>query len=144
MKCVVTIEIDDKELNKLNGVITGETKNLVCIDNDSDYVRWFNETCYGWSKSSEFNQMFLKQQQQYANELLRANGRLYLNDVYKMLGIPTTNAGQVVGWIYDENNPIGDNFVDFGLYDDCNADFINGHTLNALLNFNVDGCILNR
>ena len=70
---------------------------------------------------------------------------MFLNDVYKMLGIPATKAGQIVGWIYDEKNPIGDNFVDFGLYDmnkPVVRDFVNGYERTILLDFNVDGNIL--
>ena len=68
-----------------------------------------------------------------------------MNDVYAMLGIPKTRAGQVVGWIYDEKEPIGDNYVDFGIYDTnkpSNRDFVNGYERTILLDFNVDGNIL--
>ena len=89
--------------------------------------------------------MFLRRQEDWANELLKAKGHLFLNEVYDMLGIPRTKAGQVVGWIYDEKNPIGDNFVDFGIYDihrPRNRDFVNGIERTILLDFNVDGNIL--
>lgn len=108
----------------------------------SDYARFFDESCAGWSKNAEYNLMFLKQQQAHANKLLQQNGYLFLNDVYDMVGIPKTKAGQVVGWIYDEKNPIGDNFVDFGIYDIYNEkarDFVNGYERTILLDFNVDG-----
>lgn len=55
-----------------------------------------------------------------------------------MLGFSRTKAGTMVGWVYDEKNPIGDNFVDFGLMDDRNSDFINGYEKTVLLDFNVD------
>ena len=62
-----------------------------------------------------------------------------------MLGIPRTKAGQVVGWVYDENCPVGDNYVDFGIYDihreKC-RDFVNGYERTILLDFNPDGNIL--
>ena len=61
-----------------------------------------------------------------------------------MLGIPKTQAGQIVGWIYDEKEPMGDNFVDFGIYDinkPSNRDFVNGHERSIWLDFNVDGDI---
>ena len=90
--------------------------------------------------------MFLKHQQNYANEKLQKQGYLFLNDVYDMLGIPKTKAGQVVGWVYDEAHPdIYDNFVDFGIYDLYNEkarDFVNGREKSILLDFNVDGNIL--
>ena len=67
-----------------------------------------------------------------------------MNDVYEMIGIPKTKAGQIVGWIYDEKNPVGDNFVDFGIYDvnnEAKRDFVNGYERSILLDFNVDGNI---
>ena len=111
----------------------------------SEYARFFDESCSSWNKSQFHNQMFLKQQQNYANDLLKAQGYLFLNDVYKMLGMDVAPYGQVVGWIYDEKNPVGDNFVDFGLYDlndEAKRLFINGRERTILLDFNVDGNIL--
>ena len=60
-----------------------------------------------------------------------------------MLGITRTAAGMVVGWIYDEKHPVGDNFVDFGIYDinnEANRRFVNGLERTILLDFNV--CLL--
>lgn len=108
----------------------------------SDYARFFDETSSYWEKDAEYNLMFLRAQQQYANDKLRANGRLFLNEVYDMLDIPRTKAGQVVGWIYDDKNPTGDNYVDFGIYNTNRAvarDFVNGYERVILLDFNVDG-----
>lgn len=111
----------------------------------SEYARFFDDGCLGWTKDPEANLTFLKQQQNYANDKLKRKGFLFLNDVYDMLGIQPTKAGQIVGWIYDEKNPIGDNFVDFGIYDinrPKNRDFVNGYERVILLDFNVDGNIL--
>lgn len=116
------------------------------VNEYSDYARFFDEFCTGWKRDAEYNLMFLKHQQNYANEKLQKQGYLFLNDVYDMLGIPKTKAGQVVGWIYDEAHPdIYDNFVDFGIYDLYNEkarDFVNGREKSILLDFNVDGNIL--
>ena len=96
-----------------------------------------------WEPVNEYNIMFLKSQENYANDLLRSKKRLFLNDVYEMLGLPRTKAGQVVGWVYDKDNPVGDNYVDFGLYADnlSYSDFANGFDPAILLDFNVDGNI---
>ena len=110
----------------------------------SDYARFFDESSPYWQKDPEYNLVFLKAQQQYANDLLRAKGRLFLNDVYDMLGIEKTKAGQIVGWVYDPVNPNGDNFVDFGIYDMSKERvraFVNGYEATILLDFNVDGNI---
>lgn len=96
-----------------------------------------------WESNNEYNLMFLKAQERYANDLLKSKKRLFLNEVYEMLGLPTTKAGQIVGWVYDPENPSGDNYVDFGLYADnlTYSDFVNGHEQAILLDFNVDGNI---
>ena len=112
----------------------------------SNYARFYDDGCKGWTKDPELNLVFLKQMQQYANDRLRARGHLFLNEVYDMLGIPHSSAGQIVGWIYDEDNPVGDNYVDFGIYDtykEKSRDFVNGYERVILLDFNVDGIIYN-
>lgn len=111
----------------------------------SDYAKCFDDGCKGWDKDPEMNLMFLRRTQDYANERLKRRGYLFLNDVYEMLGIPHTKAGQVVGWIYDEKHPVGDNYIDFGIYNldiAKNRDFVNGYERSIWLDFNVDGNIL--
>jgi hypothetical protein len=108
----------------------------------SDYAKFFDEYSPNWQNDPEYNLMFLKAQQQYANDLLKAKGRLFLNEVYDMLGLERTKAGQVVGWVYNPENPTGDNFVDFGIYDMSKERvraFVNGYEPSILLDFNVDG-----
>ena len=139
-------EIEEKTVDK-DGNETIEKKTISVVDPNmySDYARIFDNGSMGWTKDPEYNLMFLKLQQNQANDRLRAQGYLFLNDVYDMLGIPRTKAGQIVGWIYDEDNPVGDNFVDFGIYDIYNekaCDFVNGRERSIVLDFNVDGNIL--
>ena len=139
---------------KIEKIVVGEdgkekkVKETVPVASDpstySDYARFFDDGCTGWEKDSEYNLMFLRAQQQYANDKLRANGHLFLNEVYDMLGIPRTKAGQVVGWVYNTENPVGDNYVDFGMYDmhrEVVRNFVNGYERTILLDFNVDGNI---
>lgn len=108
----------------------------------SEYAKFFDESSPYWEKNADYNLMFLKAQERYANDLLRSRGRLFLNEVYEMLGIPKTKAGQVVGWVYDPKNGVGDNFVDFGIHDGESVAarrFVNGYERVILLDFNVDG-----
>lgn len=122
-----------------------DTVDVATINTYSDYARFFDDGCIGWDKDPEFNLMFLRRQQDMANEKLRSTGYLFLNEVYDMLGIPRTKAGQCVGWVYDEKNPVGDNYVDFGIYNthnEANRNFVNGYERTILLDFNVDGNIL--
>ena len=134
MDNIVTIKLDEA-VTKDGMTPVDRSIHLV-----SPYARLFNDKCAGWSNNSEINYYFLVQQQNYANELLKCHGYLFLNRVYGMLGIPETKAGQVVGWVYD--NPNGDKFVDFGLYNNRNENSVNGYENSFLLDFNVDGMIL--
>ena len=141
-------EVEETTVDEKTGEekVTKKTVNVADPNNYSSYARFFDDGCAGWTKDPEYNLMFLKNQQRYANDLLKSRGHLFLNEVYDMLGIPRTKAGQVVGWIYDEEYPNGDNFVDFGIYDLYNEkarDFVNGYERTILLDFNVDGDIMN-
>lgn len=136
-------EIEETVVNE-DGTEQVVTKTVDAADPNfnSIYARFYDEYCTGWTRSAEDNLRFLKMQQAFANKKLQAQGYLYLNDVYEMLGIPKTKAGHVVGWIYDEAHPVGDNYVDFGIYDLYNEkarDFVNGREMSILLDFNVDG-----
>lgn len=122
-----------------------ETKEDNSLKDISEYTRFFDDGCSGWTNDPEENMYFLKNAQEYANARLQDEGYLFLNDVYDMLGLPKTAIGQLVGWLYDEKNPIDDNHVDFGIYKfDKNKEFINGYAPDVLLDFNVDGCIIDR
>lgn len=123
-----------------------KTFETVGPNTGSPYAKFFDESCRGWTKDPEYNLMMVRDVQDYANRLLKIKGHLFLNEVYDLLGIQRTSAGQVVGWIYDENNPIGDNYIDFGIYDlhdEAKRNFVNGYERTILLDFNVDGDILN-
>ena len=140
-------EIEEIKVNEKTGKEEVVKKTVGVIDPNalSDYSRIFDDGCIGWTKDPEFNLMFLKDQQRYANDRLKTKGCLFLNEVYDMLGFQRTKAGACVGWVYDEKHPTGDNFVDFGLYngynDRTNA-FVNGRERSVILDFNVDGYIL--
>lgn len=144
MEISINIKIDNEELKELLGLHSEpskqDAKSVI-----SPYARHFDETCMAWTKDPESNKFYLLRQQEYANEKLRQRGYLFLNEVYDILGIPRTKAGQCVGWMYDTENPIGDNYVDFGIFDQVhNRSFVNGYENSVLLNFNVDGNILDR
>lgn len=141
-------KITEKVLDEETGKEKKVKKEIAVINEGvegySDYARFFDDGCDGWEKDAELNLYFLRTQQQYANDLLVSRGHLFLNEVYDMLGIPRTKAGQVVGWVYNQNNPVGDNYVDFGIYDISKQekrDFVNGYERSILLDFNVDGPI---
>lgn len=139
-------EIEETEIDE-NGEETKVTKTVNVIDSEelSDYAKFFDEASPYWEKDADYNLMFLRTQQNYANDLLKSQGYLFLNDVYKMLGIDPTKAGQVIGWIYDPKDATCNNHVDFGIYDIYDKNkraFVNGYERSILLDFNPDGNIL--
>ena len=118
-----------------------KTIHVMDPNNYSPYSIVFDDGNTGWDPNPELTKFFLIQQQNYANELLEARGHLFLNEVYDMLGAKRTSAGAQVGWVKD----YGDGFVDFGIFDIYSPkarDFVNGREKVIVLDFNVDGVIL--
>lgn len=119
---------------------------IVDLDNTalaiSDYSRFFQAGCKGFDASSgRYNLLYLKGIQAMFNNKLIADGYVMLNDVYRELGFDTIPEGWSIGWVYDEENPIGDNYIDFGLYEARNKNqrAVNDWEPVILMDFNVDG-----
>ena len=119
---------------------------IVDLDNTalaiSDYSRFFQMGCKGFDASSgRYNLLYLKGIQAMFNNKLIADGYVMLNDVYRELGFDTIPEGWSIGWVYDETNPIGDNYIDFGLYEARNKNqrAVNDWEPVILMDFNVDG-----
>lgn len=147
--------------NELKYNITRQEVDEIVVDEDgnetvvkttietgapSEFAKFFDETCTCWDRNADYNLSFLRMRQTEANNKLKIRGHLFLNEVYDMLGMQRTKAGNIVGWVYDENNPDhkGDNYVDFGIYDLYDSQkraFVNGYEKSILLDFNVDGNI---
>lgn len=139
--------IETIEVNEDGEAITKNKTVEVSEYLDDGYSKWFDECNDYFDNDPEYNRMFLQKQQRRANDILNSRGYIFLNEVYDMLGIPKTRAGQIVGWIYDENNKSGDNYIDFGILDtyrESVRDFVNGYEPSILLRFNVDGPIIDR
>lgn len=112
------------------------------VDEPSEYSFFFDDGCLGWEKDAEHNLCHVKHMQSYFNEILQARGHVFLNEVYDAFGIPRTRAGQIVGWVYNTNDPNGDNYIDFGIYNmhrEPNRRFVNGLERVILIEPNVDG-----
>ena len=110
----------------------------------SPYAKIFDESHPDWRKDAEQNRYYLQALQAQATDKLRSQGHLFLNEVYDMLGFKRTKAGSAVGWIYDPRHPIGDDFVDFGMFEvqrPAAVDFVNGYERSFILDFNVVGDI---
>jgi hypothetical protein len=142
---------EERELDLYHGVTLEDEKNgkggklasrkVTDPSRLSPYAKFFDEANPNWQPNAEFNRLFIQCQQNYANQKLLANGYLFLNDVYDSLGIERTRAGQIVGWLV---NGEGDGFIDFGIFEAHNADFVNNQEPSIILDFNVDGNILNQ
>jgi hypothetical protein len=141
----------EKELELYRGVrvrrIEDDGEDYVACEIDPDdfipsiYGKFFDESNANWTKTPEWNLQFVRGQQNYANDRLQAYGYVFLNEVYEWLGLPRTQAGQIVGWRKKGN---GDGFVDFGIYDigdENQRAFVNGLEASCFLDFNVDGPI---
>ena len=113
----------------------------------SQYARFFDEANINWDKSPEQNMYFLKMVQNQMNDKLKARGHVFLNEVYDALGFDRSEAGQLVGWVWNNDNTemdAGDGYIDFGIFDgnDCaKRAFVNGDERSILLDFNIDGMI---
>ena len=129
-----TVEGDDGKKK----TVTTETADFG--EKPSMYAQIFDEHSTQWRRDADYNRAFLHCQQNYANELLRRRGHLFLNEVYDALGFDRTPEGSQVGWIENGN---GDGYVDFGIFDnlanEAIRDFMQGREYSVMLDFNVDG-----
>nr|DAO87407.1 MAG TPA: hypothetical protein [Caudoviricetes sp.] len=113
----------------------------------SQYARFFDEANVNWNKSPEQNMYFLKMVQNQMNDKLKARGHVFLNEVYDALGFDRSEAGQLVGWVWNKDNTAmeaGDGYIDFGIFDGnsyAKRAFVNGDERSILLDFNIDGMI---
>lgn len=113
----------------------------------SQYARFFDEANMNWNKSPEQNMYFLKMVQNQMNDKLKARGHVFLNEVYDALGFERSEAGQLVGWVWNKDNTAmeaGDGYIDFGIFDGnsyAKRAFVNGDERSILLDFNIDGMI---
>lgn len=142
---------------------TGEVTRRAIVDKSksiSPYSVWWCEGEFDdetgewiwrngmWRDNALMNESTLRCVQNAANDYLKANGFVFLNQVREMLGLPPTREGQIVGWTLCG----GDGYIDFGVFPSkqhplekivpVNRLFLDKKTCNALLDFNVDGPIL--
>lgn len=107
----------------------------------SRYARvWDSSTSKEWMNSPDYNHTFLICQQNSANNKLQRDGYLFLNTVYRMLGLDETPTGAICGWLMpkDGEDGVGDGYVDFGMLEGADAD-------NAVfLDFNCQGIIYDK
>lgn len=124
---------DDKVVDK--EVNTYDSSDL------SEFARKFDSSCTEFcAGDTDYNKTYLMASEAYMNNLLHSRGHVFLNEVYDALGMPRTSAGQQVGWV----DGSGDDYIDYGLYspDYKGIRFVDGKEEAIMLDFNVDGIIL--
>lgn len=120
------------------------------------YSRLWDENAMEWCNNRDLQFLTLRSIENYFNCELNARGVVFLNDVYKALGLPITKEGALVGWIKDYTKPHiakraaelgrepGDGFVDFGVFAGETPSaraYLAGDENVVVLDFNVDGVI---
>lgn len=130
----------NKKTRKKTVKVMGETPR-------SPWARFYTVGCDGWSKDPGANNLTLQTKQAWLNERLRIRGYLFLNEAYECLGITPIREGQYLGWYYNPSDPTLNNCVDFGIYD-CHdlqkCQFVNGAEDTVIVDFNIDGNIVDR
>lgn len=106
----------------------------------SDYAVYFDSKSRNYETNPDYNRMFLKAQQAFANDKLQTRGHLFLNEVLDDLDLPRTPAGQIVGWTKD--GP--DGYVNFRIVEVERETEDGRHEPALLLDFNVEGNIWER
>lgn len=133
---------NEKVVNEDGTVTKQKTKVMTVKDKTiSGFAKFFDEYSTQWQKNAETNLYFLRLQQNHANDMLRARGHVFLNEVYDMLGLPRTKEGSIYGWVMNDD---GTTVIDFGIYNIDNPSgraFVNGYEKAILLDFNVTGII---
>lgn len=117
-----------------------KVKKMVMVTDpnlQSDYAVYFDNKSRNYETNMDYNRMFLKAQQQFANDKLQARGHIFLNEVLDDLDLPRSPAGQIVGWTKD--GP--DGYVNFRILEVERETEDGRHEPALLLDFNVEGDI---
>lgn len=128
------IEVDPEtgKEKKVKKTVMAADPNL-----QSDYAVYFDSKSRNYETNPDYNRMFLKAQQAFANDKLQTRGHLFLNEVLDDLDLPRTPAGQIVGWTKD--GP--DGYVNFRIVEVERETEDGRHEPALLLDFNVEGNI---
>lgn len=132
-------KLDSIEVDTETGKEKKVKKTVMVTDPNlkSDYAIYFDSKSRNYENNPDYNRMFLRAQQNYANDKLQTRGHLFLNEVLDDLDLPRTKAGQIVGWTKD--GP--DGYVNFHIID-VEREMEDGRYEPAiLLDFNVEGNI---
>lgn len=132
-------KFDEIEVDPETGKEKKVKKTVMVADPNlqSDYAVYFDSKSRNYETNPDYNRMFLKAQQAFANDKLQTRGHLFLNEVLDDLDLPRTPAGQIVGWTKD--GP--DGYVNFRIVEVERETEDGRHEPALLLDFNVEGNI---
>lgn len=69
-------------------------------------INWSKESILA-SDNLDYDKEYLKNEEKFANDVLRNKGYIFLNEVLNNLGVKPIKQGQLDGWIWDEIDPNG-------------------------------------
>ena len=122
----------------------------------SPYSRLWDENAIEWCANRDIQFLTLRSLENHFNQELNARGVVFLNDVYKALGLPMSKDAALVGWIKDYEKPKmaklaaelgrvpGDGVISFGVFENESPSaraYLAGDDDRVVLDFNVDGVI---
>lgn len=143
---------DETVVNENGEEVTMKTVDKVADpDAGSPYGRYFTRHNEHWDRSPDVIKIFMLNTQRDLNDLLfaraktspRGIGMVTLNEAFERMGfdIPADGSGLSVGWIYDEHEPFGDNYIELDV-SPCRLPGDDGRLQQAYyVDFNVDGNI---
>jgi len=142
------VEVEE-EYEDAKGKKKTRTVEELVLDGEEfgEFTKFFDESCEGkYREDPEYNWAFLHQMERNVNNILlgrykgKKPARLYLNEVYDLLGFERTVNGQLYGWEYDPKTPGHDSLypVSFGIvkHKRPNRRFLNGLEPVVLMDFN--------
>lgn len=142
-KGAIEEEVEDPKTGKTKKVKRDAEYIDIDVDMQTGAIRVFGEYNPSGKKNPEWDPDIdlclysLRAKQNIWNDIFRTRGFVFLNEVAADLGLDHTQAGQVLGWKYEEGK-----YIDFGIgnYSDPQVRrFINGRQDCLVLHFNVDG-----
>ena len=144
----------DENGNEVTTTVTEKTGPTI-TPGSHNWFYIFDSSSKEWEDDPAANLSFLKNKENWANRVIRERARdgggrgfLFLNEVLQVLfpGERLEKRGQMIGWVYDEENPVGDNYIDFGVLwkgvgemSEAHRRFLMGFEPNVMLDFNCDG-----
>ena len=144
-KRVETITVDEETGEEKKQKITAKVPNEERVV--SPYAFIFDETNPNYAVGDPaHNTDLLVDLEGGLNRKLRAQGYLFLNEVRMACGKKPVPEGQIVGWIYDPDDPTRQNCIDLGIeHKETRLDvkyFRAGITNSLVIDLNVDGVIV--